>query len=45
MKLAKIFKSLVAKASHSETAEMRSIVIMQRKAHWFSEEELRAAGD
>jgi hypothetical protein len=45
MNLLKIFKNLVAKAPHSETTEMRSIVIMQRKAHRFSEEELRAAGE
>jgi hypothetical protein len=45
MKLVKMFKSLVAMASRSKAAEMRSIVVMQRKAHWFSEEELRAAGE
>ena len=45
MKLVKMFKSLVRKAPHSETREMRSIVIMQRKAHRFSEKELRAAGE
>jgi hypothetical protein len=42
MKLVKILKSLFAKAP---STEMRSIVIMQRKAHQFSEEELRAAGE
>lgn len=41
----KMFKSLVGKASNSEITEMRSIVIMQRKAHRFSEEELTAAGE
>ena len=45
MNLVKFFKSLVLKASHSKAAEMRSIFIMQKKAHWFSEEELRAAGE
>lgn len=45
MKLLKMFKSLIAKATHSKTAEMRCIVIMQRKMHRFSEEELRAAGE
>lgn len=45
MKLMKFFKSLVGKASDSEKTEMRSIVIMQRKPHRFSEEELQAAGE
>jgi hypothetical protein len=45
MKLLKMFKSLVAKTSPSETAEMRCIVIMQRKAQQFSEEELRIAAE
>ena len=45
MKLLKMFKSFIAKAPHSETTEVRSIAIMQREAHRFSEEELRAAGD
>src|ERR1700683_5154955 len=45
MKLVKILKSLVATASRSKDAQMRSLVIMQRKAHRFSEEELRAAGE
>ncbi len=40
-----MFKSLVARVSPSDAAEMRSIVIMQRKPHRFSEEELRAAGE
>lgn len=43
MKLVSLFKSLVGKTSKSAAAEMRSIVIMQRKAHQFSEEELQAA--
>lgn len=45
MKLVKMFKSILGKAPHSETTERRSIVIMQRKAHRFGEEELRAAGE
>ena len=45
MKLVKMFKSLIAKAPGSGTAETRSIVIMQRKAYRFSEQELRAAGE
>lgn len=45
MNLVKMFKSLAAKTRHSDTTEMRSIVIMQRKAHRFSEDELRAAGE
>jgi len=45
MKFLKMLKSLVGKTPRSETTEMRSIVIMQRKAHRFSEEELRAAGE
>jgi hypothetical protein len=44
MNLLGMFKRLIAQASPSGTAEMRSIVIMQRAAHRFSEEELRAAG-
>ena len=45
MKLVSMFRSLIGKASRSETTEMRSIVILQRKAHRFSEEELQAAGE
>jgi hypothetical protein len=45
MKLVKMFRHLIGKAPHSETTEMRSIVIMQRKRQGFSEEELRAAGE
>jgi hypothetical protein len=40
-----MFKNLIAKAPHSETIETRFMVIMQREAHRFSEEELRAAGE
>jgi hypothetical protein len=45
MNLVKMFKRLVGKAPASEITEMRSIVIMQRKAHQFNEEELRGAGE
>ncbi len=45
MNLVEMFKSLVGIVSQPEAAELRSIVIMQRKAHEFSEEELRAAGE
>jgi hypothetical protein len=45
MKPLKMLKSLLEKAHLSETAEMRSIVIMQRKAHRFNEEELRTAAE
>jgi hypothetical protein len=45
MKLLRVLKTLVVKTSPSETAETRSIVIMQRKAYRFAEDELRAAGE
>lgn len=45
MKIVKILRSLFAKFQPVETAEMRSMVIMQRKAHQFDEDELRAAGE
>jgi hypothetical protein len=45
MNLVKTLKSLLAKMPHPETAEIRSIVIMQRQAHRFSEEELRAGAE
>ena len=45
MNLTSIFKKLVRKAPQSDTREPRSIVIMQRNAHCFSEEELRSAGE
>ncbi|HEY1808325.1 MAG TPA: hypothetical protein VGG42_07165 [Acidobacteriaceae bacterium] len=35
----------MGKAANSQTKEMRSIVIMQRKAHRFGKEELQAAGE
>ena len=41
----KMLKRLLGTASRSESAEMRSIVILQRKAHRFTEEELKAAGE
>jgi hypothetical protein len=44
MKLVNLFKSLAKKAPSFRAAEMRSIVIMQRTMHRFSEEELQAAG-
>lgn len=43
--LMRMLKRLFGTASRSESAEMRSIVIMQRKAHRFTEEELQAAGE
>jgi len=45
MKLLKILKTLAGKTPSSETREMRSVVILQRKMHRFSEEELRAAAE
>jgi hypothetical protein len=41
----KMLKRLLGTASGSESTGMRSIVIMQRKAHRFTEEELQAAGE
>ena len=40
-----MFKRLIGNAPQSEAAEMRSIVVMQRKAHLFTEEELQVAGE
>jgi hypothetical protein len=40
-----ILKKLFGKTEQSETTEPRSIVVMQRSAHSFSEEELRAAAE
>jgi hypothetical protein len=40
-----MFRRLFAKASPSDDAERRCIVIMQRRAHVFSEDELRAAAE
>jgi len=45
MKLVEMFKNLIGKAPHSEATEPRSIVIMQREAHRFSQKELQAAGE
>jgi hypothetical protein len=45
MNFVRMLKSLVGKAPQSETIELRSIIIMQRKAQRFSEEELQAAGE
>lgn len=45
MPLIRMLKRLVGTASRSESTEMRSIVIMQRKTHRFTEEELQAAGE
>jgi hypothetical protein len=36
---------LISKVQRSETKEVRSLVILQRKAHRFSAEELRSAGE
>ena len=44
MNFVRMLKSLVGKARQSETIELPSIIIMQRKAQRFSEEELQAAG-
>jgi len=41
----KMLKYLFGTASWSKSTELRSIVIMQRKAHRFTEEELQAAGE
>ena len=43
--LMKMLNRVFGTASRSESTEMRSIVIMQRKAHRFIEEELQAAGE
>jgi hypothetical protein len=45
MKLLESFNRLMARTSRSEAAESRSIVIMQRNAHRFSQEELQQAGE
>jgi hypothetical protein len=45
MNIVKLFRRLAGEAPQAEATEMRSIVIMQRKAHRFSEEELRGAGE
>ena len=43
--LMRMLRRLFGTASPSESAEMRSIVIMQRQAHRFTEGELQAAGE
>jgi hypothetical protein len=43
--LMKMLRHLFGDVSQSESTEMRAIVIMQRKAHRFTEEELQAAGE
>jgi len=43
--LMKMLKRLLGTASLPESTEMRSVVIMQRKAHRFTEGELQAAGE
>ena len=45
MNFVKMFKSLVTKKSASEAAEVRTLVIMQRIAKRFTEEELRDAAE
>lgn len=45
MKLVTMLKSLLGRKSDSEAEDIRSIVIMQRQMHQFSEEELRTAGE
>lgn len=40
-----MFKRLIGNPPQSESAEMRSIVIMQRKTHLFTQAELLAAGE
>ncbi len=43
--LVNMFKRLIRNTPQSESAETRSIVVMQRKAHPFTEEELQVAGE
>ena len=45
IQLIEMFKRLFGNRSQSQSTEMRSIVMMQRKAHRFTEEELEAAGE
>lgn len=45
MKVLKILRGLTAKNPPDDPAEMRSIIIMLRKSHQFSEEELQAAAE
>lgn len=45
MKLANALKRLIGRRTHSETRRMRSIVLMLRREHRPTVEELRAAGE
>jgi hypothetical protein len=45
MGILNIIKGLATKAKKSEKSEVRSIVMMQRKAHSFTQEELLIAGE
>lgn len=45
MNLSGFLATLFGKAPQSKTIELRSIVVMQRNAHTFNEEELRAAAE
>jgi hypothetical protein len=43
--LVNMFKRLIGNAPQAESTEMRSIVLMQRKSHLFTEEQLLVAGE
>jgi hypothetical protein len=45
MSLLRTFKGLFSRKPNADSEQPRSIVIMQREAHQFSEEELRAAAE
>jgi len=45
VQLVNLFKRLIGKQAESKPTEVRSIVIMQRKEHRFTEDELRVAGE
>ena len=45
MSLVKMFQTLFAREPPADPAEMRSIVIMQRKTYQFNEDELQAAAE
>jgi len=45
MNFLRVIRSLVGETPQSESRELRAIIIMQRKAHRFSEEELQTAGE
>jgi hypothetical protein len=40
-----MFRQIIGKAPDSDSTEVRSLVMLQRKAHRFNQEELRAAGE